>query len=334
VVASGFAAATDHADVTSFAALDEKRFHTRRLNGRRTHSMLTTTSYDISIAGTRLAVQGPFLKIARLRDEWHEDVARPEELVHALAAESKGVDLFTFWQRFPDTKPQHPYYRESDYLAVLPVRTYEYWLKHQLNNKTRNVLAKGRKKSLLVRRVAFDDDFVRGMAAIFNETPVRQGRRFWHYGKSAEVIKSEFSRYLFREEVFGAYVGDEMIGFMFIVNAGKFAMLGQILSMVKHRDKAPNNALIAKAVEHCAERNIPALIYAMWPREGSLRDFKKHNGFKCIELPRYYIPLSAKGRLALRLKLHREPAALLPESTVQSLDRWRSRLSALWYRSA
>jgi hypothetical protein len=35
-----------------------------------------------------------------------------------------------------------------------------------------------------------------------------------------------------------------------------------ILSMIRHREKAPTNALIAQAVRSCAERGIPYLWYA------------------------------------------------------------------------
>jgi len=35
----------------------------------------------------------------------------------------------------------------------------------------------------------------------------------------------------------------------------------------------------------------------------SLADFKRHNGFQKVDLPRYYVPLTAAGRIALRLGL-------------------------------
>ena len=50
-----------------------------------------------------------------------------------------------------------------------------------------------------------------------------------------------------------------MIGFIFLICADRFAALGQIISKIAQRDKAPNNALIAKAVERCAEKGIPYL---------------------------------------------------------------------------
>src|SRR5207249_7831640 len=119
-------------------------------------------------------------------------------------------------------------------------------------------------KGVEVREVSYDDDFVRGVTAIFNETPVRQGRRFWHYGKDFETVKRQFSRYLFREDLIGAYVKDELIGFIMLANAGRYGVLGQIISKIQHRDKSPNNDLIAKAVEVCARKGLPFLVYAYW----------------------------------------------------------------------
>ena len=75
----------------------------------------------------------------------------------------------------------------------------------------------------------------------------------------------------------------------------------QIISMIRHRDKAPTNALVAQAVRSCAERGIAYLWYANFSygkkQPDSLADFKRHNGFQKVELPRYYIPLTFAGGL-------------------------------------
>jgi len=285
-----------------------------------------------SVGSLQLAVTGSWLKTARLADEWHNDVTDPESIIRALKEGGAKADLFSFWQRLPDTEPKFPYYREPDPIAVMPITTYDDWLKKQINSKTRNMLTKAQKKGVVVRPTPFDDQFVRGMKQIFDEAPVRQGMRFWHYKKDVDTLKREFSRYLFREEIFGAYLDEELIGFIFLVNAGNVAMLGQIISVMRHRDKSPNNALIAKAVEICAERKTPYLAYAVWPRPGSLREFKRHNGFECVELPRYYVPLTTKGNLALKLGFHRDLADRLPEDLVTRLKSYRARFLEWRYR--
>ena len=38
--------------------------------------------------------------------------------------------------------------------------------------------------------------------------------------------------------------------------------------------------------------------------ESTLIEFKEKNGFKKIEFPRYYVPLTSMGRTALTLRVH------------------------------
>jgi hypothetical protein len=266
---------------------------------------------SIVIGGTELVLTGKGAKIARLADEWYEDVTDPERLIAGLKQSPVKADLFTFWQRLPHTSPQFKYHLEWESIAALPISTYEHWQQAQLNPKSRNLLRKAAKQGVVVRQTEFTDEFVAGMTDIFNETPIRQDKPFWHYGKDAATVKREFSRYLFREQLFGAYVGDTLIGFIFLAHAKTYALLGQILSATKHRDKAPNNALIAKAVEVCASANIPYLVYAMWT-EGSLGHFKRQNGFERFDLPRYYVPLTLKGKVILMLGLHHGPSGIIP----------------------
>jgi hypothetical protein len=294
---------------------------------------MSSKNRECIVDGQKIAVTGKVFTTARLDDEWYMDVDDPEQWVKALAKANVKADLFTFWQRLPDTEPRFKYFHDVDSIAVLPVTTYDHWLKNQINNKTRNLVGKAAKKGIVLKPATFDDEFVRGMVGIFNETPIRQGVPFWHYGKDFETIKREFSRYLFREELVGAYLDGELIGFIFLANAGKFAALGQIISMMKHRDKSPNNALIAKAVEMCAERKIPYLVYAVWPR-GPLKDFKRHNGFDRVDLPRYYIPLTAKGELALKLQLHRKAIDRLPDNAYFFLRDLRTKFWEWKHRGA
>jgi hypothetical protein len=105
----------------------------------------------------------------------------------------------------------------------------------------------------------------------------------------------------------------------------------QILSMLRHRDKAVTNALIAEAVRVCADRRIEHLVYANFAygpkqRDG-LSDFKRHNGFRRVDLPRYYLPLTVLGRAALSLGLHHPVADRIPERVLRRLREARRR----WY---
>jgi hypothetical protein len=278
----------------------------------------------LEIDGQTYALSRGAVRTVRLEDEWYEDVIDPIPVIAALKRSPIGADVLTFWQRLPDTEPHFDFYMEWDRIAALPVTSFEHWWNKQIKPTARNKIRKAEKSGLTVRQVSYDDDFVRGMTAIFNETPVRQGRRFWHYGKDFNTIKRQFSRYLFREDLLGAYYRDELIGFVMLGNAGRYGFLGQIISKIEHRDKGPNNALIAKAVEVCEHKQWSHLVYAYWP-DGSLAEFKRANGFEEIPLPRYYVPLTSRGRFVIRTGLHHGWKDLLPNGVRTRLKDLRSR---------
>jgi hypothetical protein len=281
----------------------------------------------LELGGQTYEVTRTLVTTVGLEDEWYEDVRDPETIIATLR-DGPGFrpDLFTFWQRLPDLEPKYPYHVEWQEIAALPIQSYHYWWNHQIKARTRNVIRKAEKEGVQVREVAYDDDFVRGMTAIFNESPVRQGRAFWHYGKDFATVKQQFSRYIVRETMIGAYLGQELIGFIMLGNAGRFALTGQIISAINHRDKSPTNALIAKAVELCDKKKLSYLVYYFWS-DDSLGDFKRHSGFERIRIPRYFVPLTRKGELALKLGMHRGWKELLPKEVMRSLKRLRRR----WY---
>lgn len=283
----------------------------------------------LDLHGQTFVVEGGAISRVSLEDDWYEDLRDPEAVVRALKALPRRPDLLTFWQRMPDVAPRHPYHTEFTEIAVLPIQGYDHWWKNQIKSRVRNQIRKSEKEGLVVREVAYDDEFVRGMTAIFNECPFRQGRPFWHYGKSFETVKAQFSRYLFRERMIGAYFEGELVGFIMLGNAGRFGLTGQIISSLKHRDKSPNNALIAKAVELCAEQGLGHLIYLFWS-DDSLAEFKRRCGFEPVRVPRYWVPLTWKGRVALALGLHHGWKAMIPAGLKARLKALRRR----WYASS
>lgn len=281
---------------------------------------------SIVVACKEIIITGGLVKTARLAEEWYQDVEEPELIMESVKKSNIKVDIFTFWQRLPETEIKYNYYMEYESIAVLPIKSFDYWWKDQINAKTRNVVRKAERMGVVVKQAAFDQKFISGMKDIFDETPIRQNRPFWHYGKDTETIKREFSRYLFREDLFGAYYNGELIGFIFLAYTEKYALLSQIISKIGHREKAPNNALIAKAVETCSNKKIPYLVYALWSAE-SLGDFKRHNGFKRFDLPRYYVPLTLKGQTILNLRLHHGIVGIIPERLKHHIINFRSK----WY---
>jgi len=265
-----------------------------------------------------------------LEDEWYDDVRDPAAVISRLSrAREIGADIFTFRQRLPNLEPKYAYQIEWEDLAVLPITSYQDWWNNKIKSRVRNQIRKSEKEGVEVRETSFDDDFVRGMTALFNEAPTRQGRRFWHYGKDFETVKRQFSRFLFREDMIGAYYQGQLIGFVMLGNAGCFGITGQILSSLAHRDKATNNALIAKSVELCEKRGLSYLVYLYWS-EDSLAEFKRRCGFQRTATPRYLVPLTTIGRLSLKLGLHRGWKQMLPTRIKEPLKALRRS----WYRRA
>jgi hypothetical protein len=280
---------------------------------------------SINVGSKEIIVTGKILRTARIKEEWYADLEDPASFIGEINRADRKPDIFTFWQRLPEVEPRYEYYYEWDSLAVLRIKNYDSWWEKTVEPTARNKIRKANKKGTKVRLASFDDEFVRGMTKIFDETPVRQGKPFWHYGKGFETVKREFSRNLHREDIIGAYFNDELIGYIMLAYADRYAIITQILSMIEHRDKAPNNALMAEAVRICDKKNIPYLVYAMWV-SGTLGEFKRSNGFEKIDLPRYYIPLTMKGKIATRLHLHHGYKGILPEMISKSLidlRRWR-----------
>lgn len=278
-----------------------------------------------------VAVVGSKVKTAIVQSEWYVNVFEPEAVMEALSAQGVKADIFTFIQRPPDNVPRYPYYYEWDEMACISVGTFQAWWESQIPKSTRKHIRRSQKLGVVTRIVPFDEALLRGIADIYNESPVRDGTPFLHYGKSMEDLKASHETFLDRSDFIGAFLGDELIGFIKLTYSGETGRTMQIISKIKHRDKWPTNALIAKAVERCAEKGTRYLVYGQlrYGKLGNpgLRSFKIENGFCPLNVPRYYVPLTAKGRFVLALGLHKGLAQLLPRRAVPLLRAVRKHLT-------
>ena len=285
--------------------------------------------------GRRIMLSGKVIRTARADGDGYRFVDDPETILAELRHSQRRIDLFTFMQRLPDTTPRHTYPMEWDNLAVVEVKSFDHWWNEKIGFKARNKAKQATKKGVLLREVPFDESLARGIWEIYNETPIRQGRKFFNYGKTFETVKREAGTFLDCSVFIGAFFDDKLIGFakFTIDETGTQAGLMHIISMVQHREKAPTNALIAHAVRACSDRGIRYLVYSQFAygnkTHDSLSDFKQRNGFQRIDLPRYYIPLSPLGKLALRLGLHLSIHHHLPEPLMATFRKYR----ANWYNS-
>ena len=211
------------------------------------------------IDGRTVIATGRWLKLAVAHDEElieGETVSDPESFVLQLRESGLNADIFTFVQKLGDTIPKYRHHLEWDNLAVIRITTFSEWWEKRVESSVRRAIRKAAKSGLVVKLAEFDDEFVRGIVEINNETPIRQGRAFWHFQKSFEAVKEENSTYPERNIFLGAYYENELVGFIRMICVGSEASIIQVLSKIKHYDKRPTNALISKAVEICEREGI------------------------------------------------------------------------------
>jgi hypothetical protein len=290
----------------------------------------TVRAPSTRIDGRVVLARGRWIKTAEIHDEfWLEGpaVGDPGPFLAELKRSGLGADLFTFAERIPQTRPGHPYHVEWDNVAAIPIISYQDWWAG-LSTDMRKDIKRAAQREVVTRAVALDEELVRGIVDIHDESPLRQGSVFRHYGKDFDTVKREYGTFPERSEFIGAYLKDELIGLIKMVYVGELACMMQILSKARHFDKRPTNALIAKAVEICEAKGKSYLTYGKYyygnKVKSSLVDFKHRNGFVRILFPRYYVPLTAKGRAFIRLRLYRGPLGLLPGGLISLLVGLRS----------
>lgn len=285
------------------------------------------------VCGKEIHVGGRWLRTAYPDGDGYHFLEDPQPVLDALRKSKARVDLFTFMQKVSDVSPKHAYPMEWDNFAALPISTFDHWWNDQIGFKGRNKAKQAEKKGVVVREVPFDEALVKGIWEVYNETTIRQGKPNAHYGKDLETIYKEEATFLDSSVFIGAYLGDSLIGFVKMVadETRTQAGLMNIVSMVRHRDKAPSNALVAEAVRACAKRGIPHLVYSSFSygkkQRDSLSDFKERNGFQKIEVPRYYVPLTLIGQIALKLGMHKRFSEHVPEPLLAKLRNVRN----AWY---
>ncbi len=244
--------------------------------------------------------------------EYEKDILPSEDYLCKLT--ERDIDIFTFLERkwcCPIPHPPKTWIKKDDNVGLLEIKDYDTWWTN-VGKKTRNMVRRAEKEGLKVVVVEPSQKFAEGVWKIYNETPIRQERAFSHYGEPLEavignVLGAQKSTFI------GAYLQEELVGFIQILYGDNIAIIAQILSMQKYWDKAVNNALIAKAVEVCASTGNWWLMYGRIGNHPSLDKFKESNGFFKFTIARYYVPLTWKGRVIIRLGLHRDFKDALPD---------------------
>jgi hypothetical protein len=273
---------------------------------------------SVEIAGRTIIALGKWCKIASVRDAIvaeGELVKDPDTFISALKQSGLKADVLTFFQRPPDVTPRFKHHFEWDNYAAVRTDSFDGWWE-KLPQEARKNTRRSAKRGVIVKVVPFDDALARGIHKLCDETPVRQGKPFWHYGKDFETVKRQHSTYPERSEFIAAYFEDELIGFIKLVYVDRIAFIFHILAFNAHYDKRPMNALITKAVEVCAQKGVGFLVYDKYiygnKKDSSLVEFKRRNGFEQIDFPTYHIPLTLRGKIYVGLRLYRGAVGLLP----------------------
>ena len=279
---------------------------------------------SMEVGGKTIFVKGKWIRTASVFDEeWlATELEDPEACVQKLKERrSNGLraDIFTFAQKLPATQPRHNYPMNLESWAVAPTSNFKQWWE-KLPQETRKNVRRSQKRGVVVTVREFSDDMVRDIVALNNDSPMRQGRPNNHYGKSFDEVKKDYSSFLDRSDLIGAYLGDELIGLVKVVYRGDVASILQCLPNARHSDKRPANALIAKTVELCEAKGVSYLTYGLYQygnkRDNPLLEFKIRNGFEEMLAPRYYAPLTPWGAFCISSRLHQGLIGIVPHNVI------------------
>lgn len=290
----------------------------------------------VDVGGKNLIALGKRLRIASVRGEemMLEELQHPETYISMLKGEAKPVlkaDIFTFTQKPPSNTPRFSYLTEWDSVAAIHLNSFEEWWQN-VPQETRKNVRRAQRRGVEVSIREFDDALIDGIREVNDDSPMRQGTRNGYYGKSAKETRKLYGEFVGRCDFICAHYDGRLIGFLHLVYRRDVASILNLTTAPSHFDKRPANALIAKAVEICAEKRISHIVYGLYnygnKHDHPLRTFKIRNGFQELLMPRYFVPLTAWGKLCMKANLHRGAVGILPHRLITFLVDAR----AHWYK--
>jgi len=289
----------------------------------------------LDVQGKNIIVRGKWIQTAIIHDEeWLEtELEDPESCLRLLreqGAAGVSADLFRFTQKVPGSPPRYSYRMEWESIAGVRITSFKEWWEG-LPQVTRKNVRRSQKRGVVVTIRPFDDDLIKGIVEVNNASPMIQGVPNPYFGKSCDEVRKDHASFADRSDFICAHFDGHLLGLLKLVHRGEVASILSFITKAAETDKRPANALIAKAVEICASKGVSYLTYGNYnygnKRDSPLREFKVRNGFGEILVPRYYVPLTFKGALCLKLKLHRGLLGILPHSAIALFVRARLK----WY---
>ena len=290
----------------------------------------------LEVNGKNIVVGGKWIRIARVEaEEWLEsELEDPQRCVQVLKQQRSAdlqADILSFAQKPPAIHRKYQFPVEWDSVAAVCLTSFQEWW-DGLPQETRKNVRRAQKRGVVVQVRTLDDALIRDLQILNNDSPVRQGKVFTHYGKTIDQVKKDQAAFLDRCDYICAYHEKELIGVVKLIYRGEVASILTFLPKASHHDKRPANAIMAKAVELCEQKGIHYLTFGKFnygnKHHTPLREFKIRNGFGEIRVPHYYVPLTVKGAISVRLKLHRGLLGLLPHGVITFLVNTRAKLHA------
>jgi GNAT superfamily N-acetyltransferase len=282
-----------------------------------------------------IVITGSSIKTARVHDEaWiGTELKDPDLCLRKLREAGHRADLFTFTQMPPGRPPEYEYQCEPDSIALIRLTNFNDWWEG-LPQETRKNVRRAEKRGVRVEAKAFDYELVQNLVELNNSSPIRQGRRYPHYGKSFDETKRDYCSFADRSDFLCAYFEDEFIGFLKVVYREQVASVLNLCTKESHQDKRPANALINVAVERCAARGISYLTYGFFnygnKRDTQITQFKIRNGFEEALIPRYFVPLTVWGQVYIRFGFHRGMLGMFPNRVILTSLTVRAKSYQVW----
>ena len=287
----------------------------------------------LEVNGNKIILQRKGLKIAAVHDEeWAaNELQDPQTYIQALTdgRRSFRADIFTFVQKLPTTLPKYSFPMEWESVAAVHLNSFREWWEG-LPQEARKNVRRSQKRGVEVSVRPFDDALIRGIKDVNDDSRVRQRVQNAYYGKTLEETRRDYGAFLDRCDFICAHCGDEMIGFLKVVYRGAVASVLNLTTKPSHYDKRPSNALIAKMMELCELKHVSYVTYGLFnygnKRNSPLREFKIRNGFGEVLVPRFYVPLTIWGKIAMKMKLHRGLLGIFPTRVITFAVEERARL--------
>src|ERR1039458_9398488 len=183
----------------------------------------------LNVDGQHIISQGKWLKTAVVEaEEWlPAPVKDPALCVQVLKTNRSGkvrADIFAFREKITVTEARYRYHREWESVAAISLSTFEEWW-NSLPQETRKNVRRAQKKGAVVEVRKLDAKLLDDIVVLNNDSPVRQGKTYTHFGKTREQVARDQEDFLDRSDYICAYYESELIGLVKLIYRGDIASI-------------------------------------------------------------------------------------------------------------